>query len=134
MLGHYLLFNRTCAEALSFYEKVFDTKIVEMGKYGDMPANPAFPISEEDKGLVLHSRIVIDGTELMCADASNGSTSSDNMYVSLMTQDAELVQKAWDRLKEGGHIYLDLSPSFFAVLHGSLQDKFGINWMFTASK
>jgi PhnB protein len=33
-----------------------------------------------------------------------------------------------------GKIYIDLTPTFFAELNGSLQDKFSINWMFTAMK
>ena len=134
MLGHYLMFNRNCEEAVKTYEKAFDGKIVEMQKYGDMPPNPAFPIPDEDKNLVLHARMQLDGMELMCADSSEKSTRGDNMYVSITTKDAELVEKAWSILKQDGEIYMELGPSFFAVLHGSLRDKYGINWMFTALK
>jgi PhnB protein len=56
------------------------------------------------------------------------------MYVSITIKDAAFVQKAWDILKQNGEIYMELAPSFFAALHGSLRDKFGINWMFTALK
>ncbi|MEL7565642.1 MAG: VOC family protein [Dehalobacterium sp.] len=134
MLGHYLMFNKNCAEALEVYTKAFNAKITEIQKYGDMPPNPAFPIAESDKGLVLHARLEIDGMELMCADSSERSIGGDNMYVSITTKDAVLVQKAWNILKTDGEIYMELAPSFFATLHGSLQDKFGINWMFTALK
>lgn len=134
MLGHYLMYNRNCAEALDIYSRAFDAEIVEKQTYGDMPPNPAFPISEEDKGLVLHARIAIDNMELQCADASGSIEMGSNMYVSFTTADADKVKKAWDILKENGHIYMELAPSFFAVLHGSLKDKFGVNWMFTLMK
>ncbi len=134
MLGHYLMFNRNCAQALSFYEKAFDATVTEMQTYGQMPPNPAFPIAEEDRDLVLHAKLVLDGMELMCADSAGRSTAGDNMYVSLTTKDSAAVQKAWDMLKEGGELYMELQPSFFAALHGSLRDRFGINWMFTALK
>ncbi|HEX3077449.1 MAG TPA: VOC family protein [Lachnospiraceae bacterium] len=134
MLGHYLIFNKNCGEALEVYTKAFDAKILELKKYGDMPPNPAFPIAESDKELVLHARLEIDGMELMCADGSASSTRGNNMYVSITTKDATIVQKAWDILKTDGNIYMQLEPSFFAAAHGSLQDKFGINWMFTALK
>ena len=134
MIGHYLMFNRNCEEAVKTYEKAFDGKVIEMQKYSDMPPNPAFPIRDEDKNLVLHAKLQLDGMELMCADSSEKSTKGDNMYVSITTTDAGLVKKAWDILKQDGKIYMELSPSFFAVLHGSLQDKYGINWMFTALK
>lgn len=134
MLGHYLMFNRNCGEALLVYEKAFDVKLTEMQKYGDMPPNPNFPIPEENKELVLHARIQLEGGEIMCADASQPGEVGNNMYVSITTKDAALVQKAWDILKQDGEIYMELTPSFFAVLHGSLRDRFGINWMFTAIK
>ena len=134
MLGHYLLFNRNCEEAIQAYEKALDAKVVEIRKYGDMPPNPDFPIPDEDKGLVLHARLTVCGAELMCADGSEKGQSGTNMYVSITTKDAGFIQKAWDLLKQDGSVYMELTPSFFAVLHGSLQDKFGINWMFTAQK
>lgn len=134
MLGHYLMFNRNCAEALLVYEKAFDAKITEMQKYGDMPPNPNFPVPDENKELVLHSRIQLDGGEIMCADASERGEAGNNMYVSITTKDAALIQRAWNILKQDGEIYMELTESFFAVLHGSLRDRFGINWMFTAIK
>ena len=134
MIGHYLMFNRNCAEALEVYAKAFGAQIKEMQTYGDMPPNPAFPIAEGDKGLVLHAKLNINGAELMCADAGGRSESGTNMYVTVTTPDAAFVQAAWNILKDGGNIYMELAPSFFAKLHGSLRDRFGINWMFTAAK
>jgi len=134
MTGHYLMFNRNCAEAVKVYEKAFHAEITEIQKYGDMPPNPAFPISEDDKELVLHAKLKLDGMELMCADSKQLNESGNNMYVSITTKDSAYVQNAWDILKEDAEIYMELTPSFFADLHGSLKDKFGINWMFTALK
>jgi PhnB protein len=134
MLGYYLLFNRNCEEAIKTYEKALKVQIAEIRKYGDMPPNSDFPVSDADKNLVLHARLQLEGMEIMCADSAGRSTSGDNIYVSITTKDATFVQKAWDGLKQDGEIYMELTPSFFAVLHGSLRDKFGINWMFTALK
>lgn len=134
MIGHYLLFNRNCSEAIKTYEKAFDAKIAEIRRYGDMPPNPDFPIPERDRELVLHARLQIEGMELMCADSSGTINSGSNMYVSVTSMDRATVQKAWDILKSGAQIYMELAPSFFADLHGSLQDQFGISWMFTALK
>lgn len=131
MISHYLMFNRNCAEALATYADAFGGKILEVSKYGDMPPDPNFPVAEEDKDLVLNSRLKIEGAEIMCADSACVS-SGDNMYVSISTQDEALVQRAWDMLKQDGEIYMELAPSFFAKLHGSLRDRFGINWMLTA--
>jgi len=134
MIGHYLMFNRNCAEAIKTYEEALAAKTIQIMKYGDMPPNPAFPVADSDKDLVLHAQLQLDGMEIMCSDSSERSQSGNNMYVSITTQDAALVQKAWDILKQDGEIYMELAPSFFAALHGSLRDKFGIIWLFSVLK
>lgn len=134
MLGHYLLFKRSCAEALKTYAEAFDAQITEKQTYGDIP-NPGFPVADEDKDLVLHARIVIDGAEIMCADSSGDcGEAGSNMYLSVTMRDGAAVQKAWDILEKDGEVYMALVPSFFAAMHGSLRDRFGVNWMFTVPK
>lgn len=134
MLGHYLLFNRNCKEAIETYEKAFNGKIIEKQAYSDMPPNPDFPVSEQDKDLILHAKILIGDMEIMCADSSESCTKGNNMYLTITTKDEGLVKNAWDILAQDGQVYMELTPSFFASLHGSLCDKYGVNWMFTALK
>ncbi|MGI6357937.1 MAG: VOC family protein [Bacillota bacterium] len=134
MFSHYLLFNCNCAEALETYVRAFGAEILEMQRYRDMPPGTDFPVAEHDRDLVLHARLQWGGTEIMCADSPERSQAGSNMYVSVTTQDVALVQRAWDILKQEGTIYMELAPAFFAAAHGSLQDRFGINWMFTALK
>jgi PhnB protein len=56
------------------------------------------------------------------------------MYITITGKDPALIRNAWDTLKEGAEIHMELRPAFFAALHGSLQDRFGVNWMFTLEK
>lgn len=130
MISHYLIFNRNCAQALQVYCKAFNTQITEIRKYGDIQ-DPGFKVEEKDKDLVLHARFKLGDTEIMCADSDERYEPGTNMYITVTTKDADLVKSAWNILKADGEIYIDLTPSFFAELHGSLRDKFGINWMFT---
>jgi PhnB protein len=130
MLGHYLMFNGDCAQALEDYAKAFSVTVAEMQRYGDVP-DAGFPISEEQKGLVLHARLVIDGTDIMCADSTDRSLAGSNMYITLTTMDAEMVKKAWDALEPKAEVYMPLTQTFFALAHGSLRDRYGVNWMFT---
>jgi PhnB protein len=67
----------------------------------------------------------------MCADSSKVTTPGNNMYITLTSSNAEMIKQAWATLKMDGKVYLELNPTFFAKLHGHLQDKFGVNWMFT---
>lgn len=133
IVSHYLMFNRNCAEALDAYVNAFGGKITGIHKYSDMPPDPSFPVPEDDKDLVLNATLQIGDMEIMCAD-SQRVTGGDIMYVSVTSPDTALVQRAWDALKQDGEIYMELAPSFFAELHGSLKDRFGINWMFSAMK
>lgn len=134
MLGVYLSFNGNCKEALKLYEEAFNAKIEESLNYKDVPSTENFEVKEEMKDWILHSRISICGSTIMCADSYLPTTSSNNTYVSITVNDEELVRKAWEVLKDGAIIYHELAPSFFATAHGSLKDKFGINWMFSALK
>ena len=131
MFSHYLMFGGNCAEALETYSRVFDAQTVEMQRYGDVAA-PGFTVAQEQQHLVLHARLRCDGTELMCADSIDRNTPGTNMYVSVTTPDEALVRRVWDELCQDGHVYMELTPSFFAAAHGSLRDRYGINWMFTA--
>jgi PhnB protein len=134
MVGMYLMFNGKCKEALTLYEKAFSIKVKEIQRYGDMPPNPNFPVSDNEKDRILHSKFILDETEIMCSDSSGENESGSNMYVSITTKDEKLVNQAWDILKDAGKVYMELQPSFFALFHGSLQDQFGVNWMFTVAK
>jgi PhnB protein len=125
------MFKRNCGEALAAYAEAFGVAIAEKQCYGDMPPTGGFTVAEEDKGLVLHSRLMIDGTEIMCADSTDRHQPGDNMYITLTTTNAAQVHQAWEVLKQGGEVYMELTPTFFAAAHGSLRDRFGVNWMFT---
>ncbi len=125
------MFDRNCAQALKTYESAFGGEILEVMKYGGMPPNPDFPVPDSDKELILHSRILIDGEKIMCSDSTRGVSGGGNMYVTISSNDEAMIRKAWNALKQDGEVYMEMAPSFFAKLHGSLRDRYGINWMFT---
>jgi len=134
MIGYYLMFNNNAQEALDVYEKAFGAKVLHKQTYGDMPPNPDFPVADEDKELVLNAQFEISGTVLMASDVGQLSAEKgNNMYITVTTDDKDLVTNAWEMLKEEGVVINDLQPTFFAELHGSLRDKFGIGWMFSVS-
>jgi len=123
------MFNGNCREAIQAYESAFDTKVERIQKYSDMPPDPGFPVSDAEKDFIMYSRMDILGTEFMCSDSSDCNPGS-NIYVSVAS-DEGTIRKAWDVLKKDGTVYMELSPTFFAKLHGSIRDKFGVNWMFS---
>ena len=133
MIGHYLTFNGCCAQALATYEKAFGAKIIETQKYKDLPPGSNFSATKTDD-LVLHARITINGSEVICVDSSESVQSGSNTFLNITSTDIDMIQKAWDILARGGEIFTELEPSFFAQLDGSLKDKFGINWIFSVPR
>lgn len=131
MLGHYLMFEGNCMEALELYKDAFNAKVEELKQYKDLPANPNFQITKEQENHVLNCNLKIGKQVIMCADAPERSAAGKNMSITFTTSDDKALQHAWDTLQKNGEIYMELQPTFFAKLHGSLQDPFGVNWMFT---
>lgn len=105
-----------------------------MQKYSEFPSSPDFPVEESDKDLVLYSqlRLTKDGI-IMGSDSNRELNNSDKVVVSVELNSEEQARKAWNILKEEGSIHMDLHETFFAKLHGSLKDKFGVSWMFTVN-
>lgn len=132
MITPYLMFNRDCEEAFKVYQNAFDGELLAMQKYGDMPPNPEFPVDERDKNLVLHAQLKLtENGYIMGSDSSRDLKSGQKVSISVELNSEERAIKAWNILKEGGNVVMDLQPTFFAKLHGSVTDKFGITWMFT---
>ena len=44
--------------------------------------------------------------------------------------DLEELQGAYDRLKEGGKVLMELQETFWSKAYGYLVDKFGVGWQF----
>jgi len=134
MITPYLMFNRECDEAFKMYQKAFDGEVVSMQKYGDMPPNPEFPVSDSEKDLVLHAQLKLtDSGFIYGSDSNRDLPDGAKVSISVELNSEDRALKAWEVLKEGGSVYMDLQPTFFAKLHGSVQDKYGVTWMFTVS-
>lgn len=96
-----------------------------------MPPNPDFPVAEEIKNYVLHSCIKIAGDGLIYAsDTQQEFLAGGRVSICVELDSEEEVSKAWNVLKVDGQIEVELSPTFFAKLYGSVKDRFGITWQF----
>ncbi len=127
----YLNFNGNTEEAFKFYQSVFggELQIVrfkdlgnDMGATGDdlnKIANIALPLGED--------------TLLMGDDgpAVSGQpfTEGNNFSINLETENAEEIEKLFDRLSEGGQATMPLQQTEWAEKFGMCTDKFGIQWL-----
>jgi PhnB protein len=128
----YLNFNGNCREAVEFYAQVFGTDKPKMMTYGEAPANPEYPLPEEAKKLILHTRLNIFGSNVMFSDVFPGMpfVVGNNISLAVVTDNLDELQSAFHKLKEGGKVEMELQETFWSKCYGSLTDKFGVQWQF----
>jgi len=128
----YLNFNGNTREAVEFYATVFNTEKPQIMTFGDAPENPEYKLPEEAKNLVMHTRLNINGSNLMFSDTFPGHpfVQGNNVYLSFSSNDLEELNSVFNKLSDGGKVEMPLSETFWSKAYGSLTDKFGIHWMF----
>nr|WP_288809466.1 VOC family protein [uncultured Sphingobacterium sp.] len=135
LLHAYLNFNGNCEEAFEFYRTVFNTPLIGVHRFGDMTADPAYPIADADKNKIMHIAIHInDSVMLMGSDCVESfgqkATFGTGSYLMLDAQSAVEAKALYDKLSvDAQNIEMPLGEQFFAELFASFQDKFGIAWM-----
>jgi PhnB protein len=129
----YINFNGSCREAVEFYAQVFGTEKPQIMTFGDTPPNPQFPLAEEVKKLVMHTRLDITGSTVMFSDVFPGSpfVAGNNISLSIVSKNIDEVKSLFNKLKDGGTIGMDIQETFWSKCYGSLTDKFGIEWQFS---
>lgn len=134
-INAYLNFNGNCEEAFTFYKKVFNTEGTGTYRFGDMPADPNFPLAEEDKNKIMHTALMINSESMLmgsdCIEQfGHKATAGTNTYIMLDVESSEEAKKLYDALiNNAQHIEMPLGEQFFAELYASFTDQFGISWM-----
>lgn len=125
----YVSFNGECAEAVAFYEKVFNVE-AQVQRYKDAPKDGGFPIPEGAENFIMHAQFELGSAVLMLSDTlPDGPVKvGENISLYLELEDVETAKVMFDSLKEGGEVSMELEETFFSKYFGSLTDKFGIVW------
>jgi len=126
----YLNFNGNCREAVEYYAQVFGTEVPKMMTFGEGPSDPNYPMPEEAKSLIMHTRLNIQGNLVMFSDTFPGMpfVQGNNFTLSVVDADIESLKAIFHKLKEGGNVIMELQETFWSKLYGSVTDKFGIQW------
>ncbi|TDQ77036.1 VOC family protein [Sphingobacterium yanglingense] len=131
----YLNFNGNCEDAFAFYKTVFNTDLIGTYRFGDMPADPNFPLNDEDKRKIMHTALMINADSmLMGSDCienfGHKATPGTNTYIMLDVASTEEAKKLYDALVVNAqNVEMPLGEQFFAELYASFTDQFGISWM-----
>lgn len=129
----YINFNGNCREAVEYYAEVFETDKPQIMTFGETPPNPEYPLPDEAKELVMHTRLNINGSNVRFSDVFPGMpfVEGNNISLALVTNNMDDIKSYFNKLKEGGKVRMELQETFFSKCYGSLKDKFGIEWQFS---
>ncbi|THF72711.1 VOC family protein [Cohnella fermenti] len=129
-LNPYLIFNGNAREAVAFYADVFGIEDYFLQTFGSAPSDPNHPLPPGTENLVMHALLVIDGTRLMFSDNMPGMPyqAGDNFSITYITGDTDALKQAFDRLKVGGEVLLELQETPWSKYYGQVKDKFGVIW------
>ena len=126
----YINFDGNCRQAAEFYAEVFGTEKPEIMTFGEAPPNPDYKLPEEAKDLVMHTRLNINGSNVMFSDVFPGSPfiAGNNISLAFVSENLDEIQSVFSQLSEGGTVAMELQETFWSKSYGSLKDKFGIEW------
>ncbi len=131
----YLNFAGNCREAVDYYCDVFQTEKPRIMTFGEMPPNPdsAYPLPDSAKDMIMHAQLCIHGTDIMFSDVFPGSELNvgNNVSLTVVTKDRDEILNAFNKLKDGATVHMDLQETFWSKLYANLRDKYGVEWQFS---
>lgn len=117
------IFVDNASEAIKLYEKAFHARVYGMSylhEYEDV----------EDKTLIAQSTLIIYGDHLFIGDAyEQPNPISERSTIVIQVPTVEDVNRSFNVLKEGGHVYYEPAKLPWSDLGYSLKDSFGVVWM-----
>jgi PhnB protein len=132
-LNPYLNFGGNAEEAFNFYRSIFGGEFSSLVRFGDMPMEGAPPMSDSDKGKIMHVSLPVGDDLLMASDAlesfGQSVTPGNNSYISVHPDTREEADRIFTALSEGGVVEMPIADQMWGDYYGSLTDRFGINWM-----
>lgn len=133
-LSPYLVMDGNAKDAISFYEKALNAKVLGVQKFGQMPESPDHPLPPAAKELVAHAHLKVGESDLMLSDAFPGQPvhKGNHVTVMIMPESAERAREIWGNLQDGAQIQMPLQQTFWSPAYGLLTDKFGVTFHVSA--
>lgn len=128
----YPTFGGNCSQAIALYEKAFNVK-AQIMRYKDAPPDSEYQFSEGTDDYVMHAQLQLGNDVIMFCDQppEQPIITGTNMAISVAFDDVAAANAAFDVLKEGGTVDMELQETFWSKYFGTLVDKFGICWQIT---
>lgn len=130
-LNPYLVFDGNAQEAALFYADVFGLDQPQLMTFGEIHSTEELPPGAKD--LIMHTYLDIAGGKLMISDNFPGMpyTPGDNFTIAYVSNDEQAIRDAFEKLKDGGTVKMELQETPWSKCYGSVTDKFNIEWQFS---
>ncbi|MEK3885088.1 VOC family protein [Paenibacillus sp. PL2-23] len=127
-LNPYVTLDGTTKEAVYFYEKALGAEIISIMTFGEMPADPNYPLADEVKDRVMHAHLKVGSSDLMFSDTMPGMPHQpgDTISISIQAQDQTRAREIFAALEDGGNVVMPQQKTDWSPLYGMVKDKFGI--------
>ncbi|RIX51678.1 VOC family protein [Paenibacillus nanensis] len=130
-MNPYLTFDGRSKEAVHFYEKALGGQVLGIMTFGDMPADPNHPVTEEMKDRVMHALLKVGDTELMFSDTFPGmpyQPGGDTVQIAIHPEEEARAREIFSALEDGGQVVMPLQKTDWSPLYGIVKDKFGVTF------
>lgn len=137
----FLSLNGRAREAIAFYQKNLDARLLLMVTYEDMKErDPVFMVTEENRHHIAHSVLLIGKTKLMIAEDTMEPQEryqvGNHFSLCVQSADHEQIQSFYERVRqdERARIIVPLASNVFSEGYGIIRDPFGIDIQFMVDK
>lgn len=133
-LTPYLSFKGDCAEALKFYERCFNGRVINQSTFRNSPM--AANTSPEMQDQILHISMQVGDSYLMGSDIpeEHYQKPAPTCQIAIGIKDPAEAEKVFNALSEGSTIHMPLQETFWAQKFGMLTDRYGFGWMISCDK
>jgi PhnB protein len=129
-LNPYLTFDGNTKEAVHFYEKALGGTVMGIMTFGDMPADPNHPLTDDMKDRVMHAHLKVGDADLMFSDTFPGMPyqPGDTVQIVIHPREEARAREIFAALEDGGQVVMPLQKTDWSPLYGIVKDKFGVTF------
>jgi PhnB protein len=127
-INTYLTFNGDCREAMAFYRDCFGGTLT-FQTVGESPG--ADQLSGSMKRVILQAALVNDQLILIGSDmvSEQGLTTGNSVSLMLRCSNEDELKSYYEKLLSGGIEIQSPENTYWGVLFGVLQDRYGHQWL-----
>ena len=106
------------------------SQLMGITTFGDMPADPNYPLSEDMKNRVMHAHLKVGEADLMFSDTYEGMPyqPGNTIQIAIHLKEEARAREIFTALEDGGQVVIPLHKTDWSPLFGMIKDKFGVNF------